>query len=114
MSLIHQKLYQSNNLAKINIKTYLEELFTYVFRSFQNLNGTVDYRLSLMDYKLSITRAVPLGLIVNELLTNSFKYGISEEGNSTIHVDLFKQENKIILEISDSGKDLMKRTTNLM
>lgn len=113
MSLIHQKLYQSNNLAKINIKTYLEELFTYVFRSFQNLNGTVDYRLSLMDYKLSITRAVPLGLIVNELLTNSFKYGISEEGNSRIHVDLFKQKNEIILEISDSGKGFDEKNNKL-
>lgn len=103
MSLIHQKLYQSNNLAKINVKTYLEDLFIYVLRSYENINGSIVTEVNIDTKELSITKAVPMGLIVNELLTNSFKYGITRDDNNKIKMTLEVHGEMIILEIADTG-----------
>ncbi len=103
MSLIHQKLYQSNNLARINIKTYLEDLFIYVQRSYQAKENDFQYDLNIVDKELSITKAVPLGLVVNELLTNSFKYGFSETESNQIKMSVRIVEDALVLEIADTG-----------
>lgn len=104
MSLIHQKLYQSDNLARINIKTYLEELFTYVQRSYQVSEVGSEYVLDLVDKDLSITKAVPLGLIVNELLTNSFKYGFNKTESNQIKMSVDILDDVLVLEIADTGE----------
>ena len=103
MSLIHQKLYQSDNLARVCTKGYLEELFHYVKSTYQIQEQVLEYNLDIEKIELSLIKAVPLGLIVNELLTNSFKYGIVKEQNF-IEVLLNKKENDIYLSISDSGE----------
>lgn len=103
MSLIHQKLYQSNNLRCVNIKNYLEELLRYLRNIYADTAKQINYNLSIEDVDLSLTKAIPLGLIVNELLTNSFKYGAIKENNNQINIALKVSKNILILEISDSG-----------
>ena len=104
MSLIHQKLYQSDNLAQVNMKNYIEELFTYVQNSYSDSTQKTSYTLQIENKELSLTKAVPLGLIVNELLTNSFKYGFQTAKNNEIKVTLSISKTTLILEIADSGK----------
>jgi len=104
MSLIHQKLYQSDNLAHVNMKNYLEELFTYIQNSCQNLKQEVTYTLSIDNKELSLTQAVPLGLIVNELVTNSFKYGLRDGFLNKINMSLLFNKKILILEVADSGQ----------
>ena len=103
MSLIHQKLYQSNNLAHVNVKSYLEELFTYIQNSYSNTSQKTTYALSIDDKEISLTQAVPLGLIVNELLTNSFKYGGLPNEENRIKLSLRFHNNNLELTIADSG-----------
>ena len=104
MSLIHQKLYQSDNLAKINLKDYLEELIHYVKNSYTNIDAPINYKLAIQDVELSLTQAVPLGLIANELLTNSLKYGVSEDNdNNQIELILNLNKNELELVVADSG-----------
>ena len=104
MSLIHQKLYQSNNLTSVNMKTYLDELFTYLRNIYVDETKNTTCNLFIDTIELSLTQAVPLGLIVNELLTNSFKYGVTKEKDNTINISLSSYKNELILKIADSGK----------
>ncbi|AUC83205.1 7TM diverse intracellular signaling domain-containing protein [Lacinutrix sp. Bg11-31] len=103
MSLIHQKLYQSNNLARVNMKNYLEELFIYIQNSYSEMSNKVTYICLIDNKELTITQAVPLGLIVNELLTNSFKYGLQNKENNTLKISLVFNKDTAVLEIADSG-----------
>ncbi|WP_053002456.1 7TM diverse intracellular signaling domain-containing protein [Kordia jejudonensis] len=113
MSLIHQKLYQSDNLARINLKSYLEELLYYVKNSYTSINSPIKYQISVEDVELSLTQAVPLGLIVNELLTNSLKYGV-EEGNTAnqIQLKVATTNEQLEMVIADSGRGFENKETH--
>lgn len=109
MSLIHQKLYQSDNMARINMNDYLEELFTFVKNSYFTPDSTIHFGFDVHSKELSITQAVPLGLIVNELLTNSFKYGMQKDTENTISLSLHFFKETLELKIFDSGTGFEKQ-----
>ncbi|MGB0869344.1 MAG: 7TM diverse intracellular signaling domain-containing protein [Flavobacteriales bacterium] len=109
MSLIHQKLYQSDNMARINMNDYLEELFTFVKNSYFTPDSTIHFGFDVHSKELSITQAVPLGLIVNELLTNSFKYGMQKDSVNTISLSLHFLKETLELKIFDSGTGFEKQ-----
>ena len=104
MSLIHKKLYQSENLTEIGLKNYVNNLFDYIKNSSVDSNINVAYSIFIEDIKLSLDKSVPLGLILNELLTNSIKYGL-DAMNPTNHIKLVIKVNdqKMKLTIGDSG-----------
>lgn len=110
MSLIHQKLYQSDNLARINVKNYLEELFSYIKNSCATQQGPVSYKLILENMELSITQAVPLGLIANELLANSFKHSLKPDAVTQINLSLTSTAASIIVKIAGSGNGFDNNT----
>ncbi len=105
MALIHQRLYQNDDLY-INLKDYLEELVNEIQNTFSTshkleVNMQVD-----PDYSLDIDTAIPIGLIVNELITNTFKYGLNENEN-TLEISLSgKNEENKVLSITDNGPGL--------
>ena len=103
MSLIHQKLYQSDNMEHVSMKSYLEELIEYIERSNHIESRKVNFSLNIEDTELSITKAVPLGLIVNELLTNSFKHGFQEKRENVLHLSLEFRDENLVLTVADSG-----------
>lgn len=103
MSLIHQKLYQSENMARVNMKTYLEELFSYLKGIYYLGEKQIKTTLDVADNELSLTQAVPLGLILNELLTNCFKHGLQGNQEDCIHISLQFQNNQLSLQVADSG-----------
>ena len=112
MSLIHQKLYQSENMAMINMKSYLEELFFYIENSYNYKNLVLESKINVDDQDLSLTQAVPLGLIVNELLTNSFKYGLHKNEANKIIISLKFESRLIVLTVADSGKGFEVEESN--
>jgi two-component sensor histidine kinase len=103
MSLIHQKLYQSNNLSVVNIRNYIHELLDFLGGSL-NAGKRVRFNLDLEPVELDLTKCIPLGLILNEAITNAFKYAFRDgrEGNISIS---FKSEadGRFLLEIKDDG-----------
>ncbi|MBM3133186.1 MAG: PAS domain S-box protein, partial [Chloroflexi bacterium] len=74
MALIHERLYQSKDLAKVDFTEYLQNLATHLFRTYGAKSSSIDLKVDVKDVSLSIDSAVPCGLIVNELLTNALKY----------------------------------------
>jgi len=74
MAMIHEKLYISNDLSHINIKEYTEKLVSDIFYTYGVRVGTIKSKLNVKDVVLNMETAIPIGLIINELITNSIKY----------------------------------------
>ncbi|MBS7254020.1 sensor histidine kinase [Flavobacterium branchiicola] len=103
MSLIHQKLYNSENISTINMPNYIKELVEYLRESF-SLGQRVRFELKIDPLELDVAQAVPLGLILNESITNSIKYAFPEDRSGMIYVTLeATTENKYLLTIADNG-----------
>lgn len=103
MSLIHQKLYNSENISTINMPNYIKELVEYLRESF-SLGQRIRFEVKIDPLELDVAHAVPLGLILNEAITNSIKYAFPEDRTGMIFITLeTKAENQYILTIADNG-----------
>jgi PAS domain S-box-containing protein len=104
MALVHETLYRSDDLARVDIARYLEELCGYLFRSFGVDSNRIILRLNVTHVVLSLDRAIPCGLIVNEIVSNSLKYAFPENRVGTVTVELHLNSNETInMAISDDG-----------
>ncbi|MFH6950818.1 histidine kinase dimerization/phosphoacceptor domain -containing protein [Flavobacterium sp. FlaQc-51] len=103
MSLIHQKLYNAENISTINMPNYIKELVEYLKESF-TLGQRIRFELKIDPLELDVAQAVPLGLILNEAITNSIKYAFPDDRSGMIYVTLEGiNDNKYLLIISDNG-----------
>jgi two-component sensor histidine kinase len=106
MALIHQKLYQSESVARIPMNSYVEEVVAYLNDSY-SLYQPIRFDVEVEDIELDVTLAVPLGLIINEAITNAFKYAFPHERSGTITVHLERlAEASYQLVIADNGVGL--------
>jgi PAS domain S-box-containing protein len=104
MALVHDKLYRSPDLANIDFAEYLKSLAETIFQDYRWQLGQVELKIDLDPLNLNINKAVPVGLIVNELITNSLKHGFPWGGKGTIWVTLKRvAENQARLQVKDDG-----------
>jgi len=101
MALVHERLYRSTDLAHINYKIYLEELVEYLFSTFTRKN--IRYEIDADEIMLDIDSAVPSGIIINELVTNSLKYAFPDGREGLIRLSLRQHKDYVLLEVSDNG-----------
>ncbi|MDR7127927.1 two-component sensor histidine kinase [Algoriphagus sp. 4150] len=103
MALIHQKLYQAEGIARIPMKAYIEELVAYLRDSY-TLSRKVNFKLFIGQIELDVNMAVPLGLIINEAITNAFKYAFPGENSGSVLISLLqKSDTSCELTIEDDG-----------
>lgn len=102
MSLIHQKLYQGESLAKINLEEYFEDLILELIRLYDN-EISVKQIIKLQVDKIGLKSIVPLGLLVNELVSNSLKHAFTNQENGEISLNMEKISDGILLQYSDNG-----------
>jgi two-component sensor histidine kinase len=106
MSLIHQKLYKSNNVTSIGMPEYIGDLVEYLRYCFDPSRKIV-FDLQVIPVNLDLQQAVPVGLILNEAITNSFKYAFPWSEEDRIAVRLFATEDGwLSLIIADNGRGL--------
>ena len=104
MAMVHQHLYGSSELDKINFAGYIESLLDNLAYSQGSLERNINLILDLEPIELNIESANPCGLIVNELISNAFKHGFGDRQNGNIWVKLKRNlENQIVLTIEDDG-----------
>ena len=104
MALVHEQLYQADDLARIDFADYVERLTSFLFRSFGRQAGFVDLRLEVVSVLLTVETAVPLGLIINELVSNAYKHAFVDGRSGQINIALQKMEdNQICLSVQDNG-----------
>lgn len=102
MALIHEKLYNSQNLARISCDSYIGELVETI-RSTIGSDKAITVETDISDVKLNINKAVPFALLVNEFVTNSFKHAFEGRDKGVIKIDLEKLDDQIQAHISDNG-----------
>jgi PAS domain S-box-containing protein len=107
MALIHEKLYQSQNLARIDFAGYIRDLIYRLFRSYEADPGKIDLKMDIDDISLGVDMAVPCGLIVNELISNCLKHAFPDGKKGEIKVGLQSvNTNELELKVSDNGVGL--------
>ena len=102
MSLIHQKLYQSDDIKVVDMKMYLTEFVDYLNESFGRPEH-IKLTLATDAIKLGATQAIPVGLIINEAINNAFKYAFPAQQAGAIAVTLKRVEDEIQLSVADNG-----------
>ncbi len=105
MSIIHELLYRTNDFSKINFSVYIREILSNLLSSSsksKNIEMVYDVETIYLDLDLSI----PCGLIINELVTNSFKYAFNDTKKGKLTINLNKEEGKVKLRIADNGKGM--------
>lgn len=107
MSLIHESLYKSDNINKINIKQYFEDLGNYLSAMYNVNAKKINLKIDLNDFLFNYDTAIPLGLIVNELATNAFKHAFENLNSGTIFIELSQNENdEYLLSVKNDGNKL--------
>lgn len=103
MALVHQNLYQSENLSAIEIKSYLEVLTKNIAATQAPADKQIQVQLNVDDARLDIDMAIPVALILNELITNCFKYAFTGRASGLIQVDFQQKANEFLLKVRDNG-----------
>jgi two-component sensor histidine kinase len=103
MSLVHERLYRSSELAHLSIRDYLQSLAEEVIQTFQRISR-VRLETRVEDISLGIDNSLALGLIINELVSNSMKYAFDGRRDGMIRLDLQRHEDKKVrLIVADNG-----------
>ncbi|MCW3071714.1 MAG: hypothetical protein JWO44_1604 [Bacteroidetes bacterium] len=100
---VHQLLYLSKSYAGINFKEYLEEILNNLHASFSVTGREIAIKKDIKDVEIDVSTAIPLALIVNEIVTNSYKHAFTDAKEGTIGIKLSEKDEKISLTIMDSG-----------
>jgi PAS domain S-box-containing protein len=104
MALIHERLYQSSDLSRIEFSQYLRNLATHLFHSYQVSSDRVRLRLDTEEVYLNINTAIPCGLIVNELVSNALKHGFPEGRRGEVAVELHRVAGDgYVVRVRDDG-----------
>jgi two-component sensor histidine kinase len=107
MALVHEKLYQSKNFAKINFAEYTESLVKYLFKAYGLNSGNITLKLNIDEVNLNIDTAIPCGLIINELVSNALKYAFPDNQRGTISISLHSGHHQhLTLIVKDDGVGL--------
>ena len=119
MALIHQKLYQNDDLSVIEMQGYIESLINSVQSVYKKGGHNISITVDAEGTELDIDRAIPFGLILNELVSNSFKYAFPDgDDNGKIYIHLRKNGEQGYFEYSDNGvglpEDSDERANNSM
>jgi two-component sensor histidine kinase len=103
MAIIHEMVYQSSDLAHVNMKDYIttEVQSLFSMNHVQNINLVYD----LLDIEVNMDVAIPLGIIINELVNNAIKYGFSDKEEGDLYINLISDDNMGMLIIGDNGVD---------
>ncbi len=104
MALVHEQLYQSKDLSDIDFAEYIQNLSHNLFQAYEIYSEGIKLETNIAPSSLNIDTAVPCGLIINELVTNSLKYAFTGQTKGKIKIDFTLDNNKVcVLAVSDSG-----------
>jgi len=103
MALIHQNLYKKDNLTGIEMKPYINKLANHLLNTYQVDDGDIEVVSEVDPMTLDVETVVPIGLIINELISNSLKYAFPNHGGGIIRLELKDREDHLLMIVSDNG-----------
>jgi PAS domain S-box-containing protein len=111
MALIHEKLYQSQDLSKIDLGQYIKDLATILYNTYGTETEKVKFDLTSKGVMVDIDTAIPCGLIANEILSNSLKHAFPANRNGVIECRLSIDNEAVCIDVSDDGVGFSSETT---
>jgi two-component sensor histidine kinase len=109
MALIHEKLYSSKNLSTVDFKEYIHSLTTTLFIAYKINSSKISLNIDIKNVALGIDMAVPCGLLLNELISNSLKHGFKDGRTGEIFVGMcYISDGRIELIVRDNGVGIPK------
>lgn len=103
MSFIHQRLYKTESLTAVNMKEYLTDLAESLVSSYGFNRDEFDLRITVEKEMLDVDKALPIGLIINEIVTNALKYAYVQISRPSLHISLTDEDSKMVCSIKDNG-----------
>jgi len=103
MSLIHQRLYKTDMLTSVNIREYITDLTSSLMSAYGYAEDDFDLQLSIDKELMDVEKALPIGLILNEIITNAFKYAYKDIASPSLHISLLEKNDQVQLEVKDNG-----------
>ncbi len=100
MALIHEKIYVSESLSNVDMKEYIESLVQSLFDMYQS---NIEFHHNMKSIELNMEEAIPIGLIINELVTNSIKYAFPNHNDGNLYIDFKRNNNKYTIIVKDDG-----------
>lgn len=110
MSLMHQRLYQVDDVSMVNFRLYLDDLVDTLMRAYGYNSDDFDLSITVQEELLDVDTVMPMGLLVNEIITNSFKYAYPAVERPALQIRLEKQGKKLQLDISDNGPGIPEKS----
>lgn len=113
---IHENLYQNKNLGKIDFENFLKELRDGIVSTMQTSENKIEVDIEVRSGLIRVDQAIPCGLIINELVTNSYKHAFTDQENKKILIRFVEDQNYLNLSVQDNGKgiseDLLDKNSN--
>jgi len=104
MAILHEKLYRSESISEIDFKIYITDLIITLFKSYQISAGRIELKMDIEDISVEIDTAIPMGLILNELISNALKYAFPKERKGEIRISLHSTDrDEVELIVGDNG-----------
>jgi PAS domain S-box-containing protein len=106
MALVHERLYRSQDVASLSLSNYLQDLFKGVVASNSAPAGQIQLHLDTEQIPLTLDRAIPFGLLVNELISNCFKHGFPGDRRGAIEISIHRVDGVVRMAVTDNGVGL--------
>lgn len=106
IALVHEKLYQSESFTNINFESYITDLAGAIQKTYNNNQKEVDIDVEIDDIKITLNQAIPLSLLLNELIVNAYKHAFKGIDKGKIFIKLQKIEENLLLHFGDNGTGL--------
>ena len=103
IALLHEKLYENKSLKEVDISLYTKDLIHFIKQSLSNKEKEIKIHTQIEKIYLEMTTAMPFSLLLNELITNSYKYAFLKKDKGNIWIDISKNNNDYIIEYKDDG-----------
>ncbi|HPJ15431.1 MAG TPA: sensor histidine kinase, partial [Spirochaetota bacterium] len=105
---LYEKLLLTTDYRDTSVNNYLESLISSLIAVY-DLNNNINVETNIADFEINSKKALSIGIIINELLTNVFKYAFTGRDNGTVSVSIDKTENRVTLVVKDNGVGISER-----
>jgi len=113
ISILHHRLYQSGDFRAVDLKPYIEDMVEYFEEAFGLEEQGVQISCDCANISIKTDTAIPLGLIINELITNAIKHAFTEKSNGAIKIELkLKGDDLLQLKVMDDGKGMQENSSS--
>lgn len=103
IALVHENLYKSESLGKVDFSEYIKQLVSYLSQSYNDISGKINFKVDSDGVSLNINTAIACGMVISELVSNSLKYAFPDGRDGEIYIGLSSEGDNFMLIVSDNG-----------